>query len=67
MVGSPPRESGPGLHGCLAQLKSPFSRGTSGLLVHSDAGAVEKRHPELDAAFLREEQQPLPNPEPGSG
>jgi len=26
-----------------------------------DAGAVEKRHPELDASLLGEEQQPLPH------
>ncbi len=62
-----PPESGPGLHGRLAQLKSPFSGGTGCLLLRPDAGAVEKCHPEVNAAFLREEQQPLPDPEPGSG
>src|SRR5215207_9990641 len=30
-----------------------------------DAGAVQKRHPELDAALLGQEQQPLPDAQVG--
>src|SRR3982751_367030 len=54
-------ETGPALHGCPAALKSPLSRGPGCFLVGPDAGAVQKRHPELNPALLGEDQQALPH------
>src|SRR4051794_3324431 len=56
-----PPETGPALHGCPAPLTSPLSSGTGCFLVGPDAGAVQKRHPELDTTLLGQEQQPLPH------
>src|SRR3954469_6174079 len=60
-----PHASGPALHahrapGCWL----PFFRARR-LVVSPDAGAVEKRHPELDPALLGQEQQPLPDTQVG--
>src|SRR4051794_9503366 len=54
-------ETGPALHSGPAPLKSPLSSGTGCFLVGPDAGAVQKRHPELNPALLGEEQQALPH------
>src|SRR3954451_22974796 len=54
-------ETGPGLHDDPAPPKSPLSSGAGRFLMRPDAGAVQKRHPELDPALLGEEQQALPH------
>src|SRR4051794_40063700 len=54
-------ETGPGLHDDPAPPKSPLSSGAGRFLMRPDAGAVQKRHPELDPALLGEEQQALPD------
>src|SRR3954454_3319159 len=56
-----PHASGPALHGCPAALKSPLSSGPGCCLVGPDAGAVQKRHPELNPTLLGQEPQPLPD------
>src|SRR4051812_13469435 len=60
-----PHASGPALRGCPAPLKSPLSSGPGCFLVGADAGAVQKRHPELDPALLGEEKQLLPHAQVG--
>src|SRR3954470_24241637 len=60
-----PHASGPALHGCPAPLRSPLSSGPGCFLMHSDAGTVQKGHPELDPTFLGQEQQPLPDAQVG--
>src|SRR3954464_14530219 len=48
-----------------ALLRIPPFRRTCGLVVCSDAGAVEERHPSLDpATLLRQLQPPLPGAQP---
>src|SRR4051795_11526178 len=58
-------ETGPGLHDDPAPPESPLSSGAGRFLVRPDAGAVQKRHPELDPARLGEEQQALPDTQAG--
>src|SRR3954464_15949593 len=58
-------ETGPGLHDDPAPPKSPLSSGAGRFLMRPDAGAVQKRHPELDPALLGEEQQALPDTQAG--
>src|SRR5215213_4071450 len=54
-------ETGPALHSGPAPLKSPLSSGPGCFLVGPDAGAVQKRHPELNPALLGEAPQALPH------
>src|SRR3954467_15675884 len=58
-------ETGPGLHDDPAPPRSPLSSGTGRFLMRPDAGAVQKRHPELDPARLGETQQALPHAQVG--
>src|SRR5215210_7551967 len=60
-----PHASGPAPHAHLAPCCwPPFFRARR-LVVSPDAGAIEKRHPELDTTLLGQEQQPLPHPQVG--
>src|SRR3954451_12618926 len=60
-----PHASGLGLHAHRAPGRwPPFFRARR-FLVRPDAGAIEKRHPELDPALLGQEQQPLPDTQVG--
>src|SRR4051812_14674176 len=55
------RANGPALHAHRAPgWWPPFFRARR-LVVRPDAGAVQKRHPELDPALLGQEPQPLPH------
>src|SRR3954453_22860291 len=59
------RANGPARHAHRAPgCWPPFFRARR-LVVSPDAGAVEKRHPELDPALLGQEQQPLPDTQVG--
>ena len=54
--------SGQAPHACPAVLKIPLFGRARGFLVGPDRGAVEERHPQLDAiALLRLFQQTLPH------
>src|SRR3954453_19004322 len=56
-----PHASGPALHAHRAPgWWPPFFRPRR-LVVRPDAGAVQKRHPELDPVLLGQEPQPLPD------
>src|SRR5690242_13837713 len=59
LVPYPPRERPSASRSSRAVLVAPFFRARR-LVVGPDAGAVQKRHPELDPALLGEDQQPLP-------
>jgi hypothetical protein len=52
--------SGPGLRACPVPL-GPFSGCPGCFLKRADAGAVQKRHLQLDTALLGQEQQALPH------
>src|SRR5215210_4517528 len=56
--------SAPALHAGPAQLETPFSGGPGRFLMRPDAGAVEKRHPELNVALLDQGQKLLPDAQP---
>src|SRR3954454_2296857 len=60
-----PQASGPARHAHLALCWwPPFFRARR-LVVRPDAGAVQKRHPELDPVLLGQEPQPLPDTQVG--
>src|SRR3954447_8862544 len=59
------RANGPAPHAHRAPCWwPPFFRARR-LVVSPDAGAIEKRHPELNPALLGQEQQPLPHAQVG--
>src|SRR5690349_10400501 len=64
LVPSPPRERPSASRASRAVLVAPFFRARR-LVVRPDAGAIEKRHPELDPALLGEEKQLLPHAQVG--
>src|SRR3954469_19687336 len=60
-----PHANGPAPHAHRAPCCwPPFFRARR-LVVSPDAGAIEKRHPELNPALLGQEQQPLPDAQVG--
>src|SRR5215210_2707326 len=60
LVPYPPRERPSASRSSRSLLVAPFFRARR-LVVSPDAGAIEKRHPALDASLLGQEQQPLPH------
>src|SRR3954471_11766703 len=64
LVPYPPRERPSASRSSRSLLLAPFFRARR-LVVSPDAGAVQKRHPKLDASLLGQEQQTLPHAEVG--
>src|SRR3954471_23878492 len=60
-----PHANGPALHAHRAPCCWPPFFRPGRFLVSPDAGAVQKRHPELNPALLGQEQQPLPHAQVG--
>src|SRR3954465_5062583 len=60
-----PHANGPALHAHRAPCCWPPFFRPGRLVVSPDAGAVQKRHPELDPVLLGQEQQPLPDTQVG--
>src|SRR3978361_161155 len=62
LVPKPPRERPTASHSSRWSEDPPFGR-SRGLLMRPNAGAVEKRHPQFDAALLLGQlQETLPDP-----
>src|ERR671912_1185379 len=59
------RTSGPAPHAHLAPCCWPPFFCARRLLVSPDAGAIEKRHPQLNPALLGQKEQPLPHTQVG--
>src|SRR3954465_11537076 len=64
LVPEPPRERPSASRSSRPLLGAPFFPARR-LLVGADAGAVQKRHPELTPTLLGQEQQPLPHAQVG--
>src|SRR3954471_15528361 len=64
LVPEPPRERPSASRSSRPLLVAPFFRARR-LVVSPNAGAVQKRHPELNPTLLGQEQQPLPHAQGG--